>query len=460
MLIHIFKGGTRLSSNGIERTYTESELDEMVNSYDPSVHEAPLVFDHIGDDRRHPGQKLTRPAAGWCKGLVRKGLDLYAEVDWSDLGKKALEGKLFKKRSAAFYTPDSVVNPTPGKWSLRHIAMLGAEPPAVKGLEPIIYSEDEEGVLSYEEEFKVKDKEFGPSTVDSESPIKLLKDKYKEYELDMAIKKEEQLKTATDKLMTDTAATTGEPAPVETGGEPAETVEPEIESALATNEDSEEEVEQPETTDSPETLTQEAQANEDEQYKEKTKEIAKVKEEIEEEGVKSESEPESDDDDEEEEDDEEDEEFEESGSDNAEKLELASLRARVTEYEEKARALEEQNQALQRKARSKELNSQVSALYREGKLTSATIRQDELVEFMEGLEFGTIEFSEGQTVATALLKILSKLPSSVDFGNYGDTPEFMEDEELSPHEQALKLVAKNPDLDYVEAIKQVLYPKQ
>ena len=40
----------------------------------------------------------------------------------------------FKKRSASFYPPEHPNNPTPGKWHLRHVAFLGAQPPAVKGL--------------------------------------------------------------------------------------------------------------------------------------------------------------------------------------------------------------------------------------------------------------------------------------------------------------------------------------
>ena len=40
----------------------------------------------------------------------------------------------FPKRSTAFYTPDHPQNPKPGVWYLRHVAFLGAQPPAVKGL--------------------------------------------------------------------------------------------------------------------------------------------------------------------------------------------------------------------------------------------------------------------------------------------------------------------------------------
>ena len=41
--------------------------------------------------------------------------------------------------------------------------------------------------------------------------------------------------------------------------------------------------------------------------------------------------------------------------------------------------------------------------------------QSELVDFMEGLEYGTLEFSEGESPATKLMDLLAKLPSSVSF---------------------------------------------
>lgn len=60
-------------------------------------------------------------------------------------------GNLIAK-SASFYEPNSPNNPTPGKWHLRHIAALGEEPPAVKGLKPLQEEFDfseAEGVVSF-----------------------------------------------------------------------------------------------------------------------------------------------------------------------------------------------------------------------------------------------------------------------------------------------------------------------
>ena len=56
-----------------------------------------------------------------------------------------VEARRFPKRSASFYPPQAPNNPTPGKWYLRHVAFLGAQPPAIAGLKDIQFSEDDAG---------------------------------------------------------------------------------------------------------------------------------------------------------------------------------------------------------------------------------------------------------------------------------------------------------------------------
>ncbi|WP_345195520.1 hypothetical protein, partial [Kistimonas scapharcae] len=58
------------------------------------------------------------------------------------------EGR-YKKVSASFYTPESPSNPVPGVYYLRHVGFLGAQPPALKGLKPVSFNEQEEGVLEF-----------------------------------------------------------------------------------------------------------------------------------------------------------------------------------------------------------------------------------------------------------------------------------------------------------------------
>lgn len=125
MEMEIFSTGTHTSKNGVTKTYTEADLDNIVNSYNPEYHEAPITIGHPSDNS---------PAYGWVQSLKRNGEKLIATV--SDLlpeFKEMLEKKLFKKRSISLY-PDG---------SLRHIGFLGALPPSVKGLKNLSFGDDE-----------------------------------------------------------------------------------------------------------------------------------------------------------------------------------------------------------------------------------------------------------------------------------------------------------------------------
>jgi hypothetical protein len=82
--------------------------------------------------------------------------------------------------------------------------------------------------------------------------------------------------------------------------------------------------------------------------------------------------------------------------------------------------------------------------------------QSELQNYCEGLDFGTLEFSEGETAATKLLSLLSKLPPMVSYGEFAAGTFQYAEEDLDPHAKALALVEKE-GIDYVEAIKRTMY---
>lgn len=48
----------------------------------------------------------------------------------------------YRKVSASFYPPAAKANPRPGSYYLKHVGFLGAQPPAVKGLKAIAFSEE------------------------------------------------------------------------------------------------------------------------------------------------------------------------------------------------------------------------------------------------------------------------------------------------------------------------------
>jgi hypothetical protein len=120
----IFKTGKHTDSSGNTREWTEEDLDKIVNSYDPSKHEAPIVIGH---------PKTNAPAFGWIEKLKRVGDTLYALP--KQLAQEFVEmvnRGLFKKRSISLY-PDG---------TLRHVGFLGATPPAVKGLPDVEFNDD------------------------------------------------------------------------------------------------------------------------------------------------------------------------------------------------------------------------------------------------------------------------------------------------------------------------------
>ncbi len=121
--IEIFKIGIHTDSEGRVREWTDKDLDEIASSYNPAVHEAPIVIGHPKEDS---------PAYGWVGSLktdagklLMKPSQLIEEFkDWVKRG-------LYKKVSIALY-PDL---------GLRHVGFLGATPPAIKGLRQATFSE-------------------------------------------------------------------------------------------------------------------------------------------------------------------------------------------------------------------------------------------------------------------------------------------------------------------------------
>lgn len=121
--LEVFKSGTHTSASGVEKTYTDDDLTSIANTYNAQKeHEAPLVIGHPETDA---------PAYGWAKEMKVVGNRLLAYVGQvSDDVVDAVDKGLYKKVSIALY---------PGGL-LRHIGLLGAVPPAVKGLAPVQFA--------------------------------------------------------------------------------------------------------------------------------------------------------------------------------------------------------------------------------------------------------------------------------------------------------------------------------
>lgn len=128
----IFAPGSHTAMNGETLAFAAGDLTTTATAYDPALHEAPICVGH---------PKHDLPAYGWVKGLTVENGRLVAAPDQVDPAFAALvEAGRFKTRSAAFFRPAAKDNPVPGTWYLRHVAFLGAAPPAVTGLKPIAFA--------------------------------------------------------------------------------------------------------------------------------------------------------------------------------------------------------------------------------------------------------------------------------------------------------------------------------
>lgn len=122
--IELFRSGPQISSSGQKMVFADEDLDQVVTSYNPSKHEAPLIIGHDQDD--------GTPALGWVREVWRKGKSLWGKVELTPKAERLIRDGVFKKVSSSFYLPDADTNPTPGQLALRHLGLVSI--PAVKGL--------------------------------------------------------------------------------------------------------------------------------------------------------------------------------------------------------------------------------------------------------------------------------------------------------------------------------------
>lgn len=140
--IQIFKPGKHTAMSGAVLEFSESDLQAMVEAYDPAVYDAPLVIGH---------PKLNAPAYGWVGSLsfADDGTVLAEPRDVDPEFAELVRQKKYKKVSASFFSPNSPSNPKPGVYYLRHVGFLGAHPPAVKGLKEVNFAETEDGSVEF-----------------------------------------------------------------------------------------------------------------------------------------------------------------------------------------------------------------------------------------------------------------------------------------------------------------------
>ncbi len=130
--IAILRPGTYTDINGVVVSFGRPEMEQIVASYD-AANPAPLVIGH---------PKTDDPAWGWVGGVRIDGDTLVvAPADVEPAFAETVRAGRYRKISPSFYPPNNPANPTPGKWSLKHVGFLGAAAPAIKGLGTVAFAD-------------------------------------------------------------------------------------------------------------------------------------------------------------------------------------------------------------------------------------------------------------------------------------------------------------------------------
>lgn len=132
-VIEIMRPGRYTALGGAVVEFSSEELRASAAAYSTKLIRAVLTIGHPDDNL---------PDLGTVIALRYVGDKLYAILrDVSDLARRLVREGSYKYISASFHPPRSPANPVPGAYYLRHVGLLGAATPAVKGLAPVTFSQ-------------------------------------------------------------------------------------------------------------------------------------------------------------------------------------------------------------------------------------------------------------------------------------------------------------------------------
>lgn len=129
----IFKAGSHKDMSGSVVSMGRELLQAIARAYNTTLHSALLQIGHS----RSPEAR----SYGVVQRLDMVGDKLYATASVNDELVALVRDGAYRNRSAAFMKTDAPGNPTPGAYYLDHVAFLGAQLPAVKGMDPLNFSE-------------------------------------------------------------------------------------------------------------------------------------------------------------------------------------------------------------------------------------------------------------------------------------------------------------------------------
>lgn len=127
----------KVGNYGDKGNYSEADLEQIAQDYNVNLHEAPVTLDH----------KAEGPAFGWVESVRRVGANLVLMVrDMADGLRQAIKDGAYKKVSIELYKQFKET----GRAYIRAVSFLGAKVPEIKGLSPVLLSEDEEKSVKIE----------------------------------------------------------------------------------------------------------------------------------------------------------------------------------------------------------------------------------------------------------------------------------------------------------------------
>lgn len=135
--VEAFRAGTK-ASKGL----TAAHIAEAAALYDAETAPAPLVFGH---------PKSDSPALGFISSARAEGNKLFLKI--KNIADEVIQGVKDRKilgRSIAFWDPGHPSNPVPGKYTIRHLGLLGGQAPAIAGMPALRFSADEDVLESDE----------------------------------------------------------------------------------------------------------------------------------------------------------------------------------------------------------------------------------------------------------------------------------------------------------------------
>jgi hypothetical protein len=134
----LLKAGDHIDSNNNPTPISKADIAELAGTYDKSNHEAFVLIGHSSDPLMGECPHDRCPSYGWVDKAYADGDTLKGDLEVTDELYDWLDKGYYKYKSLGIYPRDLEINPDKGKLSIRHLAILGAQPPAIKGLGPLI----------------------------------------------------------------------------------------------------------------------------------------------------------------------------------------------------------------------------------------------------------------------------------------------------------------------------------